>query len=81
MLTREDMARLLACGASTFDRYRSLGSIGPQPVNLGGSGSLRWNRREVMAWLEHRDNRGELHDSKTWAPVWAQLQRKAGIGR
>ncbi|MFO0825911.1 MAG: helix-turn-helix domain-containing protein [Gemmataceae bacterium] len=76
MLSRDDLAALLGVGVSTLDRYRALGEIGPQPVSLGGQ--LRWRRLEVLAWLAHRDHRGELHTTATWPAIWAAHQRKAG---
>jgi len=76
LLDREAMSAMLAVGESTFDRLRAANQIGPKPVRLGG---LKWHRGEVTAWLAHRDQAGELHNTETWPAVWAQIQRKAGI--
>jgi len=70
LLTRESFAALLDVGVSTFDRLRETGDIGPRPMRLGG---LKWHRSEALAWIQHRDQAGELHDAKTWPAVWASL--------
>jgi predicted DNA-binding transcriptional regulator AlpA len=74
LLTRDDMPALLNVGLSTFDRLRAAGKIGPRPLELGG---LKWDRNEVLAWLRHRDQAGELLDAKSWPPVWQALQPKS----
>ncbi len=76
LLTRETFAALLDIGTSTFDRQRDTGAIGPLPMRLAG---LKWHREEALAWLRHRDQRGELYDVATWPPIWAAIQKKAGI--
>lgn len=73
LLTRETFAALLDVGVSTFDRLRETGAIGPQPIKLAG---LKWHRDEVLAWLHNRPANSELHNAKTWPPVWASLRRQ-----
>jgi predicted DNA-binding transcriptional regulator AlpA len=75
LLTRDSFAELLAMGKSTFDRLRETGAIGPSPMKLAG---LKWHRDEVLLWLEHRDNNGELHDSKSWPAVREAIRRRTG---
>lgn len=78
LLDREAFAGLLGIGASTLDRHRETGDIGPQPVRLGGV--LRWHRAEVLSWLGRRAAPGRLYDSTTWPAVWAELCRRNGRG-
>jgi predicted DNA-binding transcriptional regulator AlpA len=66
--------QMIDVSAATGHRMRAAGKIGPRPVNLNGS-CLRYDLREVSAWLEHRRSDGTLHDSKTWPAVWASLQK------
>lgn len=73
LLDREGMAAVLAIGVSTLDRLRAAGKIGPRPLDLAG---VKYDRREVLAWLAHRDPAGELLDSRSWPAVWASLQAK-----
>ena len=73
LLSRDDMPTLLSVGMSTFDRLRAAGKIGPKPVELAG---VKFDRREVLAWLAHRDPAGELYDAKSWPAVWAALQSR-----
>ena len=73
LLTRDDMPAVLHVGLSTFDRLRAAGKIGPRPLELAG---VKFDRREVLAWLAHRDPAGELLDAKSWPAVWASLQSK-----
>ena len=73
LLTRETFAALLGLGVSTFDRLRETGAIAPRPIRLAG---VKWHRDEVLAWLRHRDQAGELHGAKTWPSVWEALRRR-----
>lgn len=73
LLDRRAMAALLGIGASTFDRLRASGKIGPQPIRLGAS--PRWHRPEVLAWLARRDPAGELYDAATWPAVKPPAQK------
>lgn len=77
LLGREELAAVLGMGVSTLDRAKAAGQIGPKPFQCSG---LKWHRAEVLAWLAHRDHRGELYDADTWPPVWAALQAR-GKGR
>jgi predicted DNA-binding transcriptional regulator AlpA len=74
LLDRRAVAALLGIGASTFDRLRASGKIGPQPVRLGGA--IRWHRPEVLAWLAHRDPACDLYDADTWPAVWAAIRTR-----
>jgi predicted DNA-binding transcriptional regulator AlpA len=71
LLTRDDLAALLAVGVSTLDRLRAGGAIGPKPLELSG---VKWSRAEVLAWLAHRDRTGELLDAGTWPAVWRSIR-------
>lgn len=73
LLTRDSFAALLDIGTSTFDRLRETGEIGPQPMRLAG---LKWHRQEVLHWLQHRDQAGELYDAETWPAVREKLNRR-----
>jgi len=73
LLNREDVASVLAVGVSTFDRLRAAGKIGPRPLELAG---VKYDRREVLEWLAHRDPAGDLLDAKHWPAMWASLQAK-----
>lgn len=72
MIDLREFATLMKIGESTFERLKATPDVGPQPVRIGGS--LRWNRAEVVAWLNNPNHRGELHDAKTWPAVWRQLR-------
>jgi predicted DNA-binding transcriptional regulator AlpA len=75
LLDKAELARLLSASPSTIDRMRAADELGPQPIRLtGDSGSLRWNRAEVLAWLNQRHADGSLHDDKTWPTVWAKIK-------
>ena len=71
LLTRDDLAALLAVGVSTLDRLRAAGAIGPKSLDLSG---VKWSRAEVLAWLAHRDRTGELLDADTWPAVWRAVR-------
>jgi len=79
LIDRDAFAATLSIGTSTFDKNRAAHKIGPKPVGVGGA--LRWNRAEVLLWIQHPDQGGELHDEKTWPAVWESIRRKAGLGR
>ena len=49
LVGKREAARLCGLGQSTWDRYRQLGWA-PQPVRIGNT--LRWNRAELLAWIE-----------------------------
>jgi predicted DNA-binding transcriptional regulator AlpA len=66
--------RLLAVSKATGHRLAAAGKLGPRPVRLGGC--LRYDLREVLAWLEARRPDGTLHDAKTWPAVWAAMRRE-----
>ena len=72
-LSRLDLAALLGLSASTIDRMNAAGQL-PTPLRLGGT--LRWNVREVLAWLDSGSP-----DRKTWAPIWAASVRARRVGR
>ena len=72
MIDRSAFAAMLSMGASTFDRHKAAGKIGPKPVRIGGC--LRWNRAEVEVWLIHR-NGDELFTVETWPAIWQQINR------
>lgn len=74
LLDRVALAALLSVGASTLDRLRETGAIGPKPIRLGGA--LRWYRGEVLAWLANRDSSGELHGARSWASAWDAIRRR-----
>jgi predicted DNA-binding transcriptional regulator AlpA len=50
--TRAECARAIGVTERTFDRYRKLG-IGPRAIRI--SGTLRWRRETVEAWLAKRE--------------------------
>lgn len=72
LLGREEMAVLLGCGLSTFDRLKAAGKVGPTATDFGGP---KWHRPEVEAWLSHRTPAGELFDARAWPAVWKQLRK------
>lgn len=76
LIDREMFAALLGVGVSAFDRLRSAGAIGPRPVRLRGSATVRFSRAEAEAWIAHPGPGGELHDAATWPAVWEALSRK-----
>jgi len=49
LLTRTEMADLLACDTRTLRRWELTGDV-PKAIHVGGA--KRWRRGEVMAWLE-----------------------------
>ena len=52
LLTRDDVLDLLTVTRTTL--YRMMKSDGfPLPIKIGEQ-SLRWNRGEIDAWLEHK---------------------------
>ncbi len=71
LLTRDDLAALLAVGVSTLDRLRAAGAIGPSPLELSG---VKWSRAEVLAWLAHRDRTGRLLEAAAWPAVWRAVR-------
>ncbi len=72
LIDRTAFAAMLSMGASTFDRHKAAGKVGPKPVRIGGC--LRWHRAEVEAWLAHR-NGDELYSVETWPAAWHQINR------
>jgi len=74
LLDRPALAALLDIGVSTLDRMKASGQIGPPEVRVGGA--VRWHRAGVEAWLAYRTPTGELYDTESWPPVWADLQRR-----
>lgn len=76
LIDREEFARRLSIGVSTFDRLRAAGRIGPLPIRLGGA--LRFRLVEVVAWITTPAPNGELHDNETWSAVWTAMQKKPG---
>ena len=48
LLAAPDAARLCSLGRSTWLRLSAAGKV-PAPVRLGGS--VRWRRRELLAWI------------------------------
>jgi predicted DNA-binding transcriptional regulator AlpA len=73
LLSRESFALMLDIGTSTLDRLLAAGAIGPKAFKVGPT-ALRWERREVQAWLTHRDQGGELYDRSSWPAVWDALK-------
>lgn len=74
-LCRLGVADLLGISVSSVDRMNAAGLL-PRPLKLGGS--LRWNKRELLAWFDHGSP-----DRKTWRPIWsaAVRARRTGGGR
>ena len=79
LLGRDEFARTLAIGVSTFDKLNAAGMVGPKSFRVGGA--IRWHRAEVTLYLLHRDHRGELHGAETWGPVWQAIKNRAAVGR
>ena len=50
LLNARQAAQMLGMGASTFQRQRALGVIGPEPVRIGGS--VRWDRVAMEQWID-----------------------------
>lgn len=73
LIDRTQFAELLSIGTSTFDKLRATGVIGPRPVRLGGA--VRWELREVEAYLAARNPAGDLYDASTWPAIWADRQK------
>jgi hypothetical protein len=65
----------LAVSMATGYRLQAAGKIGPKPTRCGG---VKYFLPEVLAWLQHRRPDGQLHDAKTWPPVWQALQKAGG---
>ena len=66
-LSRLDTAALLGVSASNIDRMNAAGKL-PRPLRLGGA--LRWNRRELVAWLDHN-----APIRREWQPVWDAIRK------
>jgi predicted DNA-binding transcriptional regulator AlpA len=49
LISRKEFLELLNVSGSTFDRMKSLGRL-PRHVTLGNV--HRWNKDEVLAWIE-----------------------------
>jgi hypothetical protein len=77
LIDREEFARRLAIGVSTFDKLRAAGRVGPQPIRVVG---VRFHLPEVVAWIATPAPNGELLDSKAWPAVWVAKQKKPGHG-
>lgn len=75
LLGRDEMAALLGCGLSTFDRLKAAGKVGPTATDFGGP---KWHRPEVEAWMANRAPNGDLHDAATWPAVWKHLRPRGG---
>ncbi len=60
---------------ATGHRLIGAGKIGPRAIRLTPA-CVRYDAAEVDAWLRHRKPDGNLHDARTWPPVWEMIQRK-----
>lgn len=71
-LCRLGVADLLGISVSSVDRLNAAGQL-PRPLKLGGP--LRWNKRELLAWLDHGSP-----DRKTRGPIWSAVVRARRTG-
>ena len=70
LLSAEQAARLLGIGRSKFYAMHSAGQV-PLPVSLGGC--VRWDRRELSAWVSARNPQtGLLPSRQQWAEIQSQ---------
>ena len=68
----------LLVGRSTGHRLLAAGKIGPKAIRLTHA-SVRFDGDEVDAWLSTRKPDGNLHDARSWPPVWELIQRKRNL--
>jgi len=70
LLNAEQAAQLLGIGRSKFYSLHNAGLL-PLPVSLGGC--VRWDRRDLTAWLSARNPQtGTLPNRQQWAEIQAQ---------
>jgi predicted DNA-binding transcriptional regulator AlpA len=74
LLNAEQAARLLGIGRSKFYSLHNAGLL-PLPVSLGGC--VRWDLRELKAWLSARNPQtGTLPNRQQWAEIQGQEKRE-----
>jgi excisionase family DNA binding protein len=73
LLRVEEVAELLGLNAKQFRRLEAGGHVGPSRVKLWRRRSVRFSRREVLAWLTERTVAGELLPRDQWRERWAAL--------
>ena len=66
VLTVSDLAEQLRTSDRTIHRLNSCGKI-PKPHRLGGQ--LRWNRSEILAWLQ-----AGMPDRRAWSNMQKTTQ-------
>ena len=70
-----DLFALLDVSKPTGHRLLAAGKIGPRPIRLT-SACVRFDADEVSVWLSTRKADGNLHDARTWAPVWESMRKR-----
>jgi len=63
-----DVARLLGVSEKTVTRMDRSGLL-PAPVHPAGGRAVRWDRLELSAWLNRRNETGELLARSEWQAV------------
>lgn len=73
LVTRKELAALLARGERTIRTLQQQGKIGPQPIQLGAEWLYRLP--EVIAWLDAVGPDGKLPDRDAWQRLRSQQHR------
>ena len=69
-----DLFAQLNVSKPTGHRLIAAGKIGPRAIRLTAA-CVRFSADEVDAWLSARKPDGNLHDAKSWPPIWEMIQR------
>lgn len=69
-----DLFALLSVSKPTGHRLIAAGKIGPRAIRLT-TACVRFDADEVDAWLSLRKPDGNLHDARTWPPIWQSLKK------
>lgn len=77
LVTKQQLASLLAVDAWTIDRWRKSDPDFPQPVWISGT-TPRWPRVEIDRWLASRQRGGTSPD---WKQIIRRERRKPAIKR
>ena len=75
LIRLKDLFELLDVSKPTGHRLIAAGKIGPRAIRLT-SACVRFDADECDSWFSTRKPDGNLHDAKSWPPVWEAIQRK-----
>ncbi len=81
-ITVREICDRMGVSRSTLLRYRRLGVFPCEPIDRHGH-RLKFNRADVMAWIEEREKAGRLRPSRTELrlALFDLLHRASVVGR